>query len=226
MTATVALHVERRGTGEPIVFTHGFGESWETWRPQVEGFAATHRVIAWDLRGHGASDRPEAAAAYSRDLALADLTRIVRDEAGRSALLVGHSLGGYLSLALAVTQPEMVRGLVLIACGPGFRDVDARAAWNERVERVAESLGLPDAVAGIVRQPDALVIDGARAVTAPCVIIVGEGDRRFHAGSEYLARALDAPLLVVPGAGHHPHASHAEAVNDAITRLATEVHQP
>lgn len=57
-TEAVALHIERRGDGPPVVFTHGFATSGETWAAQVEALAATHTVVTWDLRGHGRSGPP------------------------------------------------------------------------------------------------------------------------------------------------------------------------
>ena len=55
----VRLNVAEAGDGAPVILLHGFPDSWQLWRYQIDALAATeHRVIAPDLRGFGASDRP------------------------------------------------------------------------------------------------------------------------------------------------------------------------
>src|ERR671914_116006 len=110
------------GDGPALVLTHGWGATAEMWRPQLPVLAAHHRVARWDLPGHGRSNAPDDPDAYTHDAALAALTALV-DE---TAVLGGHSLGGYLSLAFALRHPERVRGLVLLSTGPGYRDPEAR----------------------------------------------------------------------------------------------------
>ena len=137
------------------------------------------------------------------------------------AVHVGHSLGGYLALVHTIHHPEHVAGLALIATGPGFRDPERRAQWNRGLRRVACEIGVPPAVAELAAQPDTLVIDRLREIDVPAVVVVGSTDRRYHAGSRYLARRLSAPLVVVEGAGHHPHETHPAAVDAAIAELCT-----
>ncbi|HJM73713.1 MAG TPA: alpha/beta fold hydrolase, partial [Acidimicrobiales bacterium] len=123
----------------PIVATHGWANDRSVWTPLVGELvgepAGGHQVVTWDLRGHGDSDAPPPGA-YSRKHVLADLAA-VRDHAvgsgGGPAILMGHSLGGFLCLAHAVDHPDEVAGLVLVATGPGFRKAEAREQWNESV---------------------------------------------------------------------------------------------
>ncbi|HRE01405.1 MAG TPA: alpha/beta fold hydrolase, partial [Ilumatobacteraceae bacterium] len=57
-------------------------------------------------------------------------------EIGQPVVLVGHSLGGYLSLAYVASRPEAaVSGVVVLNTGPGFRDPVKREGWNERSRR-------------------------------------------------------------------------------------------
>ncbi len=225
----VTLHVERHGPddGPLVVCTHGGGSSSATWRAQVAGLGADRRVVTWDLRGHGASAAPEDPGAFHRDAALGDLLRVLTGAgatASAPAALAGHSFGGYLSLLVAIARPELVRGLVLIATGPGFRDPDARRAWNEAIPATAARMGAPERVLGLIAQPDSLVIDRLGDVRAPALVVVGEKDRRFGNAAGYLAAKLpDAELLVVPDAGHHVHEHRPDAVNAAIARFLTAI---
>lgn len=102
------------GEGPPVVFVHGTPAHAWIWRevlPAVE--RAGHRVIAYDLLGYGASERPVA-----RDTAVpaqAELLRALLDELGVDrCALVGHDLGGAIGQLLAVHHPERLTHLVLV----------------------------------------------------------------------------------------------------------------
>ena len=107
--------------GTAVVFLHGFGAALYSWRhtlPAVAG--AGYRVIAFDNRGFGFSDKP--AHGYS-NAAYARLVIALLDSLGiSSAVLVGHSMGGAIASEVALAHPDRVRGLVLIdAAGYGVR---------------------------------------------------------------------------------------------------------
>jgi pimeloyl-ACP methyl ester carboxylesterase len=101
------------GRGLPVVFIHGFGASLYSWRKTLPAaLAAGYRVIAFDNRGFGFSEKP--AAGYS-NAAYARLVVALLDSLGASsAVLVGHSMGGAIAAEVALAHPERVRGLVLI----------------------------------------------------------------------------------------------------------------
>ena len=102
------LHVQRSGSGAPaLVFVHGLGGTTATWDGVVAAMSPRHLTVAVDLLGHGASPVPDDPALYTRDAALADLDDVLATIDG-PAVLVGHSLGGYLSLAHAATRPSGV----------------------------------------------------------------------------------------------------------------------
>jgi len=109
------------GQGAPVVFIHGFAASMYSWRKTLPAVvAAGYRVIAFDNRGFGFSDKPAddySNAAYARlVVALLDSLHLP------SAVLVGHSMGGAIAAEVALRYPARVRGLVLIdAAGFGVR---------------------------------------------------------------------------------------------------------
>ena len=211
----MSLYVFNSGPdgGIPVVCTHGVGDDHTTWSSVVSQLSDSgFRVTSWDLRGHGSSDGFED---YSRDAALSDLEGIVQAAGeGQPAILVGHSLGGYLSLALAITQPALVRGLVLVATGPGYRNDEAREQWNQWLRDNFEPHK-----AQLGAQPDALVIDRLDEVKAPARLVVGTNDKRYHAGMEYLGKKLDTGVVMVDGARHHLQQSHPEVVVDLVKQL-------
>ncbi|MEA2604720.1 MAG: hypothetical protein QOF89_5712 [Acidobacteriota bacterium] len=108
------VHVEQAGSGETVVLLHGFGGSTYSWRKVMPALARAHRVVAIDLNGFGYTQRPRAAAAYTRE-GQTDLVLGVMDALGIDrAHLFGHSYGGGLSLFLASRHPERLRTLVLV----------------------------------------------------------------------------------------------------------------
>ncbi len=214
-----SIHVEIAGEGPPLLFTHGFGDSGETWDAQIPAFGRSFRTLRWDLPGHGRSERPENPDVYSRESALAHLDALVA-RLGPQVVLIGHSLGGYLSQCHTLLRPERVRALVLIATGPGFRDPAARERWNRGVQRVAQRFGVPIASTRMVEQHDSLVMDGLERIRCPVLLITGERDSAYHGAADYAERRLpDARSLRVAGGGHHVHRSHPEVVNAAIERF-------
>jgi pimeloyl-ACP methyl ester carboxylesterase len=100
------------GTGHPVVLLHGNGGSHRYFDEIVPLLAPHVRVIAPDLRGHGASAAPEGA--YPME-ALADDVKALLDHLRlERVFLFGHSLGGYVTLAFAERYPERLRGFGLL----------------------------------------------------------------------------------------------------------------
>jgi len=198
------------------------------------------RTITWDLRGHGRSASPADAAAYDVDTAVADLAGLLDGAGVASAVLAGHSLGGYLSLEFARRHPGRVDALVLIGTGPGFRDDAAREGWNRFVERIAARVerkgldalareaplhggqhrsvdGLVRSARGVLPQHDAAVLESLPTIAVPVLVIVGEDDAEFRGSSDYMAAKIpDARLVVIPGAGHSPNLDRPDEFDLAV----------
>jgi pimeloyl-ACP methyl ester carboxylesterase len=219
------LHITQHGNGPiPLILTHGGADDAHTWDAQVAALAATgqYQILTWDLRGHGTSDAPLGDQHYSRDHGVSDLLWVM-GEAGitpqRPGILIGHSLGGYLSLTVALTHPELVAALVVLSTGPGYRDDRSRQQWNDGITRIAPKLGLRADVAHLIHQPDSLVMDRLGELQRPLLVILGANDRRYLPGCEYLAQRTSSELVLIPEAGHMVHRDQPEAVNEAITHF-------
>lgn len=212
------LNTVRRGSGDPIVFIHGLGTAASTWDACATALADRYTTVAIDLPGHGDSPCPEDPDAFSRDAALDDIDAVLADLDG-PAVLVGHSLGGYLALAHAATRPNVVRGIVVLNTGPGFRDPEKREGWNERSRRNAHRFGVPERVAGLNLQHDSVVMDRLAEMTTPTLVLAGGDDRPEYAGAgSYLVRKMPgARMEVLEGGGHSMHEdTHAAEVTDLI----------
>jgi pimeloyl-ACP methyl ester carboxylesterase len=105
------LNYQVSGKGPAIVLLHGFLESCEIWKSYVRKLKETFRVIAVDLPGHGAS--ANLGAVHSMD-DMAEAVRKVLNSLGiNSCIMVGHSMGGYVTLAFAEKYPRLLKGFVL-----------------------------------------------------------------------------------------------------------------
>ena len=212
------LHRDCRGDGPSVVLSHGLGDDHTTWSALVPLLAAGCATTAWDLRGHGRSDAPTSPDAYGPEHAVADLLAVIT--AGDAPVhLVGHSLGGFISLTVALQRPELVRSLTMIGSGPGYRDATARDKWNRYVDQSASTLGLPLATAALAHQRDSWVIDHVGELVPPLMVIVGEHDVRFHPGAAYLGRRVPRSAVhQIAGARHHVQRSHP----DEVARLVVD----
>ena len=130
------------GEGEPLVLIHGVGLRLEAWAPQISALAATHRVIALDLPGHGASSP---IAAGSRLPAFVDWLVEALDDLGLgSANVAGHSLGALIAGGCTITYPSVVRRVALL--NPIHRrDLAASVAVKARVAEIETGLFDPTA---------------------------------------------------------------------------------
>ena len=101
------------GEGPVILFVHGLGGSWQNWLDNLPHFARTHRCIAPDLHGFGQSDPVDG------DVSIERYARALRELLATldvdSAVVVGNSMGGFISLELAIRYPEVVEKLVLVS---------------------------------------------------------------------------------------------------------------
>lgn len=106
-------YVDSGGDLPPLVFVHGLSSYTAFWEHNLAAFTDTHRVLALDLPGFGASGRPDApyTPPWYADTVLAWLDALAIDR----MTLVGHSMGGQISLTLALAHPERVEALVLSA---------------------------------------------------------------------------------------------------------------
>jgi pimeloyl-ACP methyl ester carboxylesterase len=226
---TTRLHTIQHGQGPPIVFVHGMGTSARTWDRCADLLADRFTTVAVDLMGHGDSPVPDDPQEYTRDRALADLDDVLADvlaELDEPAVLVGHSLGGYLALAHAATRPGVTRAIVVLNTGPGFRDPEKRASWNDMSRRNAHRFGVPEQVTTMNLQEDSVVMDHLAEMQTPTLVLAGGDDRPEYTGSgQYLERKMpNARLVVVDGGGHSMHEdTHATDVAEAIAAFIAQL---
>lgn len=133
------IFFRKSGLGKPVLLIHGFCETHEIWNGLTESLAETSEVFAIDLPGFGQSEFPSTpfsiAAIAERILDWLDQERIMLP------FVVGHSLGGYIALAMAAHAPEKIRGLCLFHSTP-YPDSEERKANRNRVIEFVKANGV------------------------------------------------------------------------------------
>lgn len=237
----VNIHYEVYGSGPPLILTHGYSSTSAMWQGQIEALSKHHKLVLWDMRGHGLSDYPDDPASYSEALTVGDIAGLLDAVDADKAIVGGLSLGGYMSLAFHRAHPERVRALLIIDTGPGFKKDDAREVWNKRARdtgdrfereglEVLKSLsperssvthrnakGLALAARGMLAQRDARVIESLPDIKVPSLVVVGADDTPFLAASDYMAAKIPgARKVVVPNAGHAVNIDQPQAFIEAV----------
>lgn len=139
----IDLHYGETGEGEAIVFLHGYTGSGRDWAKQVAVASGTHRCIAVDHRGHGGTEAPASAEGYSIEIFSEDVYALLKELAIDRCCLVGHSMGGFMSLQFVLDHPEMVRGLVLVDTSSGDWDMaPGFAEYRAKLDEIARNEGL------------------------------------------------------------------------------------
>lgn len=148
----VVLHVDDSGGEKPaIVFANSLGTDFRIWDAVAPAFAAAHRVIRYDKRGHGLSEATPAP--YSINDHVSDLAALLDALKVKSAILVGLSVGGVIAQGLAAARPDLVKAVVLSNTAHKIGTADS---WNTRIETVeANGIGsIGDAVMKLWFTPD------------------------------------------------------------------------
>lgn len=222
----------------PIVLIHCYTCSINWWEKGMSAWLSPdHHVIAMDLLGHGGSEKPDSG--YTPE----DQARLVAEAMEhldvRGATVVGHSLGGTISVALAEQSPELVERLVIVDMPPDdsygdlgflaelvFRHLIGQALWRVKPDASVRA-GLEEAFAPGFRVPDEFVEDVNRMTyTAYDETIAAQGDFLDEKSLDQRLKEIGKPLMVLMGAEEQivddPQRAldqYAEAVPAAETHL-------
>ncbi len=132
------IYYEIRGEGEPIVLIPGLGQGINYYDYAIAHLAQSTKVIALELRGTGRSAKPEGP--YTMEVWAEDISALLDMLGAEHAHIVGASLGGCIAIALAVTHPEKVASLILVAA---FSELDYTMEMNWRMRlAIVEQVGI------------------------------------------------------------------------------------
>jgi 3-oxoadipate enol-lactonase len=129
----IALHYDLRGpeAGPLVALVNSLGTDLRIWADVVPLLAQRHRVLVYDMRGHGLSDAPPGP--YQLDDHVADLLAIAALLGSSRFALCGISIGGMIAMRLATRHPEQVSSLLL--CDTAAT-IGSATTWNDRIDAV------------------------------------------------------------------------------------------
>jgi pimeloyl-ACP methyl ester carboxylesterase len=144
---------EWEGEGTPVLCVHGLTANSRCWDVVVRPLMGRQRVLAVDLRGRGLSDKP--ASGYSEEHHIKDLKCVIDSLELERVVLLGHSLGGYVSLGLAAKHPEKIAGLILMDAGGDLSQEywdGVAAAIKPAIDRLEMTFSSKDDFYGLMKQ--------------------------------------------------------------------------
>jgi 2-succinyl-6-hydroxy-2,4-cyclohexadiene-1-carboxylate synthase len=223
-----ALHSIAEGHGARVVLVHGFTQNSNCWGPLADDLVRDHEVVRVDAPGHGGSSTVHAG--------LHDGGRLIAASGGH-ATYIGYSMGARFALHLALDQPQLARGLVLIGGTAGIDDDDERAERKRADDANAarlESDGLEPFLDRWLAQPlfaglpKAMQFRDERSTNtmeglASSLRLAGTGSQ---AALWSELHRLDMPVLAIAGADDTKFCAAAERMVAAIGANATTAFIP
>jgi 3-oxoadipate enol-lactonase len=234
LNGTTIAFTDTGGDKPAVILSHGFLMDHSMFDAQVDALKSTHRVITWDERGFGGTHAPSD---FSYWDSANDVIALLDHLGISDAVVGGMSQGGFLSLRVALTAPERVRGLILIDTQAGTEDPATIEPYNQLHAAWVEhgAVAVQDAIAGIILgpgewpewyakwaalQPDQFtkafqclmhrddITSRLSEISCPALIVHGTADIAISMDkAEALRDGLAGPVTLVPVEGG-PHASN------------------
>ncbi len=239
----IELYYEVHGEGEPIIFSHGWMGECPVWNSQIEFFSKKYKVIAYDHRGHGKSDKPKAN--YSVETLSNDLYSLIQGLDLKKVTLVGHAMGGMTALTFALNHPDKVSKLVLVGTTAkqslsmrlslwimmhifsyesfiqiGINHNFSQPTEQTRKEAFNRAIKTPKPVAYecLKESKNYDIRDRVSEIKIPTLIIVGENDKSTPIEmSQYLNREIEgSKLKIIPQSKHIVMIDKPKELNEII----------
>jgi 3-oxoadipate enol-lactonase len=132
----IKLYYEEAGEGLPVLLIHGYPLMHTIWKPVINLLGSEARWITPDIRGFGRSSSPKGT--YSMPLLASDMAALLDHLQIKSAVVIGHSMGGYIALNFFKAYPERLLGLGLICSQAAADNEERRAARQAQIKKVIE----------------------------------------------------------------------------------------
>jgi pimeloyl-ACP methyl ester carboxylesterase len=194
------------GKGKAIILLHGFAESskiWDSFRDQLSEF---FRVIVIDLAGHGKSESLEPV--HSMELQADVVYEVLKQCKEKKCIMVGHSMGGYITLAFASKYPDILKGLCLFHSHPYPDSVEDRKNRSRTIKLVEQDkFGfVANFIPGLFPQGSRRkfskeikkLVDRAKEFPKEGIIAALEG-MKIRKNQSAILRSLNIPVLFILG---------------------------
>lgn len=235
------INIDRYGQGEKIIFIHGSGGSMWIWHSLTDYLKSSMEVILVDLPGHGQSSGEgyESVDEYADSVYSA-----IKEHNLLNCIVAGHSLGGAIAMSLALSHPEIIKGIILIGTGAKLRVlpqilngiINDKANTVNEIVNIAFSKNAPSSLKKedynetmkcktevIYKDFKACdnfnIIDSLHLLNLPCLIMCGADDLLTPMKySEFLSKQIkDSIAIFINDAGHMVMLEKPEEMSKAIS---------
>ena len=135
----IRMHYVKMGEGPLLILLHGWPQTWYEWHKVMPALASKFTVVAPDLRGLGLSEKTQTG--YDKHTIANDVAALIKHLGERSAIVVGHDMGGKVAYVLSLLHPELVTKLIMVDCmPPGTENMDPAKGgmWHYGFHMAAE----------------------------------------------------------------------------------------
>jgi len=135
----IYMHYVKMGEGPLLILLHGWPQTWYEWHKVMPALASKFTVVAPDLRGLGLSEKTQTG--YDKHTIANDIVALIKHLGERSAIVVGHDMGGKVAYVLSLLYPKLVTKLILVDCmPPGTENMDPAKGgmWHYGFHMAAE----------------------------------------------------------------------------------------
>ena len=230
MAGSTALHIADSGVGEKcVVLLHGYLESMYVWDDFTSLLTPSVRVITVDIPGHGISEVK--GEVHTMEMVADVLHEMLNSLGIEKVTMVGHSMGGYVSLAFCARYPEQLEGLVLLSSSPN-PDTDLKKENRRRLKsyiddlveqvHITEDDGIVALLGGMIERKDQN--DMLRQSSVKQLFILGKKDNYIpvEAAEEFIARNPQAKVAWLEESGHMGFIEQPRECADALIEFINE----
>jgi pimeloyl-ACP methyl ester carboxylesterase len=135
----IRMHYVKMGEGPILILLHGWPQTWYEWHKVMPDLASKFTVVAPDLRGLGLSEKT--LTGYDKHTIANDVAALIKHLGEKSAIVVGHDMGGKVAYVLSLLHPELVTKLIMVDCmPPGTENMDPAhgGMWHYGFHMAAE----------------------------------------------------------------------------------------
>ncbi len=140
LSTGIRLHYIEQGRsgGVPVVFLHGYADSWFSFSGVLAAIPAEWHAYALDLRGHGNSEKPDAPCSF--DVFSEDVLAFMDVVGAERASVAGHSMGSFIAQRMALTRPDRIERLILLGSAPTSKDNALLAELDATVHKLEDPI--------------------------------------------------------------------------------------
>lgn len=191
------------GSGAPIVLFHGFPFNHHIWDSVIPGLSASLRVIRFDLPGFGSSERLPLP--FSIDDVAQRMIEALHENGIKDCALAGHSMGGYVALAMAARAPELFTHLILFH-STAYADSAEKKASRDKVIEFVRKNGAEEFTSGFIQplfadaRASAIAVARSIAVQSDGETVIGyTAAMRDRPDRTSVLRQFHKPILIIGG---------------------------